>query len=441
MNFSRSSSAAHRHHPADAGAGAGGVGALFPAAGGAAAQYRHSRPSSVSANMAGRQPGNDVDQRGDAAGASSGHDRRRHRDDLAQLGRLHPGRAAIRHQPRHRRRGARRAGGDQRGARRSAGGAALQSDLPQVQSGRFPDHDPGADVQDADAGADLRPGLQHPAAEAVADRGRRRCLADTAPSLPAVRIELNPRALFKYGIGLEDVRAAICPPPMPTAPRAPSSRARSASRSMPTTTRSQATEYQTLIVAYRNNAAVRLSDVADVSDGVENVRNLGMSTASRRCWCTITKQPGANVIEVVDTIQRDDAAAAAGAAAGHRSRHRHSTPPPRSAIRCMMSRSTLMLSTILVMLVVFLFLRNFRATLVPSVSVPLSLLGTFGVMYLLGFSLDNFSLMALDRFDRLRGRQHHRRAGERHAPSGEGRRPHAGGAAGRAAKSASPSCP
>ena len=160
--------APHRHHPAGAGTGAGRAGRLFPAAGRAASQYRHSHHRGQRQH-AGRQPGDHVLQRGDAAGAASGRHRRGHRDDLAQQRQQHPDRAAVRHQPRHRRRGARRAGRDQCGARRSAGGAALQSHLPQVQSGRFPDPDPGADLQDPVAGADLRPGLQHHPAEAVAD--------------------------------------------------------------------------------------------------------------------------------------------------------------------------------------------------------------------------------------------------------------------------------
>ena len=156
-----------------------------------------------------------------------------------------------------------------------------------------------------------------------------------------------------------------------------------------------ATDYKTLIVAYRNNAAVRLQDVADVSDGVENVRNMGTrqrqaghpgqhhQAAGRQCHRGGGPHPRA-------------AAGTAGCAAASASIQGilfDTTTSIRNSVHDV--EVTLILSTILVILVVFLFLRNFRATLVPAVCVPLSLLGTFGVMYLLGFSLDNFSLMAL----------------------------------------------
>ena len=140
--------------------------------------------------------------------------------------------------------------------------------------------------------------------------------------------------------------------------------------------------------------AVRLSDVADVSDGVENVRNIGIANGKPAILINVTKQPGANVIDVVDSIRAlMPELQAALPAAIDLSVINDPTVSIRNAVRDV--EETLVLSTILVVVVVFFFLRNLRATLVPAVSVPLSLLGTFGMMYLLGFSLDNFSLMAL----------------------------------------------
>ncbi|MES2292557.1 MAG: efflux RND transporter permease subunit [Pseudomonadota bacterium] len=215
-------------------------------------------------------------------------------------------------------------------------------------------------------------------------------------ALPAVRIELNPRALFKYGIGLEDVRAAVSS--ANAGANSPKGAIYQGSQRMQVYSNdnaSQASEFSSLIIAYRNNAPVRLQDVAQVSDGVENIRNMGMANGQPAVLVTITQQPGANVIQVVNNIN------------AMIPQLQHGMLPPAIDLTVIQDTTasirdsvndveiTLVLSTILVVLVVFLFLRNLRATLVPAVSVPLALLGTFGVMYLLGFSLDNFSLMAL----------------------------------------------
>jgi multidrug efflux pump len=212
-------------------------------------------------------------------------------------------------------------------------------------------------------------------------------------SLPAIRIELNPRALFKYGIGLEDVRAAVGAANA-NSPKGDIQQKGQTFQVYSNDNASLAKDYKTLIVAYRNNAAVRLQDVAEVSDGVENVRNLGTFNGKPAILVQITKQPGANVIQVVDNIraQLPDLQKALPVSIDLGTLF-DTTTSIRNAVHDV--EVTLILSTILVILVVFLFLRNFKATLVPTVCVPLSLLGTFGVMYLLGFSLDNFSLMAL----------------------------------------------
>jgi multidrug efflux pump len=212
-------------------------------------------------------------------------------------------------------------------------------------------------------------------------------------SLPAVRIELNPRALFKYGIGLEDVRAAVSAANA-NSPKGDIQQKGQSFQVYANDNASLAKDYQNLIVAYRNNAAVRLQDVAQVYDGVENVRNLGTFNGQPAILVQITKQPGANVIEVVDRIldQLPDLKSALPVSIDQGILF-DTTKSIRNAVHDV--EVSLILSTILVILVVFLFLRNFKATLVPTVCVPLSLLGTFGVMYLLGFSLNNFSLMAL----------------------------------------------
>ncbi len=215
-------------------------------------------------------------------------------------------------------------------------------------------------------------------------------------ALPAVRIELNPRALFKYGIGLEDVRAAVSSANAgANSPKGAIEQGTQRLQVYSNDNASQADEYRSLIIAYRNHAAVRLGDVAEVVDGVENIRNMGMANGQPAVLVTITQQPGANVIQVVNAIN------------AMIPQLQHGVLPPAIDLTVIQDTTTsirdsvddveitLVLSTILVVLVVFLFLRNLRATLVPAVSVPLALLGTFGMMYMLGFSLDNFSLMAL----------------------------------------------
>ena len=215
-------------------------------------------------------------------------------------------------------------------------------------------------------------------------------------ALPAVRIELNPRALFKYGIGLEDVRAAVSSANAgANSPKGAIDEGTQRLQVYSNDNASQASEYQSLIVAYRNNAPVRLADVAAVSDGVENIRNTGLANGQPAVLVTITQQPGANVIQVVNSINAMIPQLQHGALppAIDLTVIQDTTVSIRNSVRDV--EITLVLSTILVVLVVFLFLRSWRATLVPAVSVPLALFGTFGIMYMLGFSLDNFSLMAL----------------------------------------------
>jgi multidrug efflux pump len=212
-------------------------------------------------------------------------------------------------------------------------------------------------------------------------------------SLPAVRVELNPRALFKYGIGLEDVRAALSAANA-NSPKGGIDFGDRRYQIYVNDTATRAAQYQTLIVAYRDNAAVRLQDVGTVSDAVENIRNLGLADGKPAVLLVLHRQPGANVIDVVDSIRALIPELQASIPASIRIIQTNDrTETIRASLRDV--ERTLLIAIALVVLVVFITLRNARAALVPSVAVPLSLIGTFGAMYLLGFSLDNLSLMAL----------------------------------------------
>ena len=212
-------------------------------------------------------------------------------------------------------------------------------------------------------------------------------------SLPAVRAELNPSALFKYGIGLEDVRAALSAANAHS-PKGSISQGGDAYQIYANDQARTADQYRSLIVAYRSGAPVRLSDVAEVENSVENIRNAGLANGKQAVLVILRRQPGANIIDTVDRVrallpqlQASISPAIDITVALDRS----------TTIRASLNdvELTLLISIVLVILVVFAFLRNLRAALVPSVAVPVSLIGTFGVMYLLGYSLDNLSLMAL----------------------------------------------
>jgi len=212
-------------------------------------------------------------------------------------------------------------------------------------------------------------------------------------SLPAVRVELNPRALFKYGIGLEDVRAALSAANA-NAPKGAVEAGTERYQIYVNDTASKAAEYQGLIIAYRNGAPVRLSDVAQVSDSVEDVRNLGMSNNKPAVLVILFRSPGANIVQTVDnvkTVLPQLQAALPPSVDLAIAIDRTSTI--RDSLRDV--QRSMMVSILLVMFVVYFFLRDGRAALIPSVAVPLSLIGTFAAMYMLGYSLNNLSLMAL----------------------------------------------
>jgi multidrug efflux pump len=212
-------------------------------------------------------------------------------------------------------------------------------------------------------------------------------------SLPAVRAELIPQALYKYGVGLEDVRAALS-----------SANAHSPKGGIDVEGQryqiyandqaNKAEDYKSLVIAYRNGAPVRLSDVGQVTDSVENLRNAGLANGKPAVLIILYRQPGANIISTVDLVK------------GMMPLLRASVSPAidinlavdrsitiRTSLRDV--ERTLILAVLLVIVVVFAFLRNLRATLVPVVAVSVSLIATFAAMYLFGYSLDNLSLMAL----------------------------------------------
>jgi len=212
-------------------------------------------------------------------------------------------------------------------------------------------------------------------------------------ALPAVRVELNPNALYHYGVGLEDVRAALASANA-NAPKGAVEQAGHAYQLYTNDQASHAADYKPLIVAYRNKAGIRLTDVGEVLDSVEDLRNAGLYDGQKTVAIIIYRQPGANIISTVDNIRRALPllqASVPAAADIHIAMDRTAT------IRASLNGTerTLVIAVILVVLVVFAFLRSPRATLIPAVAVPVSVIGTFAAMYLMGYSLDNLSLMAL----------------------------------------------
>src|SRR5437588_194914 len=210
---------------------------------------------------------------------------------------------------------------------------------------------------------------------------------------PAVRAELNPTLLNKLGVGLDTVRTALGSANA-NRPKGELADPVNAWGIGANDQIFRADQYRKLIVAYKNGAPVRLGDVGDVQDSVEDIHVIGLSSGKPAVLIIIFRQPGANIIQTVDRVREALPLLKASIS-------------PAIDLNVVLDRTvtvrasvadiefTLLISVILVILVVFAFLRTFRATLIPSVAVPLSLIGTFGIMYLLGYSLDNLSLMAL----------------------------------------------
>jgi multidrug efflux pump len=212
-------------------------------------------------------------------------------------------------------------------------------------------------------------------------------------SSPAVRIDVNPTQLNGYGLQMEDVRKAVA---AQTANEAKGGFANSSRRWLigANDQLMKAADYRPLIVSYRGGAPVRLSDVARVSDSVQTVRSLGLANGKPAALIIIFRQPGANIISTVDAIK---AALPRLHAAINPAIELTIALDQTVTIRASVSNveRTLFISIGLVVLVVFVFLREIRATMIPAVAVPVSIIGTLGVMYLFGYSIDNLSLMAL----------------------------------------------
>jgi multidrug efflux pump len=212
-------------------------------------------------------------------------------------------------------------------------------------------------------------------------------------SLPSVRVELNPTVLNKYNIGLEQVRGVLAAANSNT-PKGHFSDRHETWEVGANDQIFKAVDYRPLIVAYRNGTAVRVSDVGEVIDSVEDIRNAGYANGKPSVLVVVFRQPGANIIDTVDRIRTLIPELRASI-------------PQSIDVRVAMDQTvtirasvhdverSLMISVVLVVLVVFAFLRSPRSTFIPSVAVPVSLIGTFGVMYLLHYSIDNLSLMAL----------------------------------------------
>jgi multidrug efflux pump len=212
-------------------------------------------------------------------------------------------------------------------------------------------------------------------------------------SLPGVRVELNPYALAKYGIGLEDVRAALAS----ANANSPKGAIEDDKRHFQIYTNDQAVraaDYTPLIVAYRNGAPVHLTDVAEVLDSVEDVRNLALAEGQPAVIVVIFRQPGANIIDTVERV-RAELPHLQGAMPSDIEISRGSDRSKTIRASLHDTEWTLFIAILLVTLIVLLFLRDVRAAIIPTVAVPVSIIGTFGMMYLSNFSLNNLSLMAL----------------------------------------------
>jgi multidrug efflux pump len=212
-------------------------------------------------------------------------------------------------------------------------------------------------------------------------------------ALPAVRVDVNPTALGNLGLGLADVRTTLAAANV-NRPKGFIGDGDSTWALATTDQLQTANEYRPLVIAYRAGAAVRVGDVAVVSDGVEDVRTTGLADGKPAVLMIISRQPGANIIQTVDRVRalipELQAEIPAGIDLGV---VMDRTTTIRASVHDV--QVTLLISLLLVVLVVFAFLRDWRATFIPAVAVPVSIVGTFGVMWLLGYTIDNLSLMAL----------------------------------------------
>ncbi len=212
-------------------------------------------------------------------------------------------------------------------------------------------------------------------------------------SLPAVRVEMNPQPVSRYNVGMDQVASFL----RAANANAPKGEISSDQFRWPLSTSDQlmeAKDYRNLVVLYRNGSPIRLSELGNVIDSVEDVRNMGLANGKPAVLIMISRQPNANIIDTVDRVRAilpQFQASLPPTITLHVDNDRTNTI--RASVKD--AQQNMIISISLVIVVVFIFLRNWRATLIPTISVPISLIGTFGVMYLCGYTLDNLSVMAL----------------------------------------------
>src|SRR5712664_3580741 len=332
--------------------------------------------------VAGRKPADDGGRRRDAAREAVLDDRRARRHDVLEHVGRHQHHAAIHALARHRCRRPGRAGGHFQDAAAAAPGHSAAV-LQQVESGGLADPLPRADVQHTAASRARRVRRNVPRA-ATLDGQRRRASAG---------IQVDPKALAALGIGLDEVTAAASAgnPSLPTGTLWGPQRAYTV---LADGSISSAPEFRKLAVTYQNGAPVRLQDVAQVLDDVQDSRNASWYDGKRAVILAIQRQPGTNTVQVADGVKATVASLAPllpASVEGNTLYHR--SVSIRQSVDDV--QVTLFVALILVVLVIFLFLKNLSATVIPRIALPFSIIGTFSVMYLMGYSLDNLSLMAL----------------------------------------------
>ncbi len=348
---------------------------------------------SVSAGLPGSQRADHGLLGGHSAGAPVRPHRGRHGDDLVQFAGQHQRDPAIRPEPQYRRRGARRGSRHQRGPNLPARQPSVQSQLSQGESRGFAHHDHLAltsDKYDKEDMYDSASTIMQQKLSQIQGVGQ---VSVGGASYPSVRVDVNPPQLNHYGITIATIQRLLSLQNSDLA-RGQITNNLVTADIVTNDQISKADEYKPLIVGYHNGLAVHLSDVADVQDSAQSIRTAGYLNGIPSVTVIIFRQPGANIIQTNQRIHDQLPFLAAVMPQGIKTTVvLDRTTTIKASLHDV--ETSLILSVILVILVVFLFLRNGRATLIPSVAVPVSLIGTFAVMYLLGYSLDNLSLMAL----------------------------------------------
>ena len=395
--------AAGRHDSINDRRGAGGPARLSRAARGRAAAGRLSDHRRRHQPAGGQRRDHGVGG-DDAAGAAVRADAFVDADDLGVVVRDLAGDAAVRARPQHRRRRAGRAGGDQRRVEPVAADAAVAADLLEVEPRRHAGADASRSAPTRCRSREVDDYADSVLAQKISQVSGVGLVSLNGGQKPAVRVQVDPLALAGAGLSLEDVRLALAAANV----NQPKGNVDGPRQDFTIATNDQidkAAGFRPLVIAYKNGAPVRLAEVANVVDGVENQQLAGWASqpdparpgekrSKRAVIVNVQRQPGANIIEVTDHIKKLLPQLAASMPQGiDVSILSDRTETVRASVSDV--QFTLVLTVLLVVLVIYVFLRSFRATIIPGVAVPLSLIATFGVMHLCGFSLNNLSLMAL----------------------------------------------